>query len=376
MLRLEVIYQPGFGPSSFDINYHVFTEPFCDIVKKTMKNLDDTTLSSTSIISTLLHELNELNESTVGITSVTPINQAILDALQRLRIANPDPRLLTQNIAKIFMQCEFVGIKEIKFAPLRGQTNSQKLDELNYPEELIPEHYLCAIQSVIMTIPVEQTGVGLVDMAAIAIHTHRHGLTDMVTREPLTGSIEINQDMLAKIELFVKKVQLTYYMFQNNDEYKNLYTQEMVQAGLRNEALPYEEFRQQLNEIARITLESTQSISFFTSAENKTALPPMDICKLFINYKIRVLQPSKKDYELLIRRIAAKGASSDLQTLLAHPVLDAINVDIDAQSTNGLSALDWINQQAEQFPQKAREFEACREILSRYKESHVATFNM
>ena len=99
----------------------------------------------------------------------------------------------------------------------------------------------------------------------------------------------------------------------------------------------------------------------------------MEICQLFVKYKIPGLLPTKLDYELLIRRIAANGESSSLQTLLAHPVLDSISVNIHAQSTNGLSALNWINQHAKQFPQKAADFAACREILSRYKEPHIAT---
>lgn len=378
MLHLEIIYQPGFGRSSMDINYHLFTEPFGEIIQKTLKNLNDMAIPCESVISTLLGELNGLNESMAELPSLTPINQTVLDALQQLQTSTQDRRFVIQNIAKILMQCEFIGIKELKFTPLRGQTNPQKLDELNYPEKLIPEHYLCAIQSVIMTIPVEQTGAGLIDMAAVAIHTHRHGLNDMVTREPLPGSIEVNQDMLAKIELFIKKVQLTYYMFQHNDEYKNLYAQEMIQTGLKDEALSYEDFRQQLMSIPSARMGATQSLSFFSPSESKPVYPPMDICRLFTEYKVRVLQPSKNDYELLIRRIAAKGSASDLHTLLTSPVLDALAVNVDSQSTNGLSALDWINQQAEKFPQKASEFEACRNILSRYKESHIdsATFGI
>ena len=66
-----------------------------------------------------------------------------------------------KHIAKILMPSEFVGMKELQFVYLRGKNNTQKLDEFNYPKNLITEHYLCAIRNVIMTRPFEQTGVGL-----------------------------------------------------------------------------------------------------------------------------------------------------------------------------------------------------------------------
>jgi hypothetical protein len=100
--------------------------------------------------------------------------------------------------------------------------------------------------------------------------------------------------------------------------------------------------------------------------------PPLEICLLFKKYDICILQPSKKEYELLIRRIAAKGVSYDLYCVLTHPVVDVLCVDIDATSSNGFSALDWINHESEKFLGKASEFAACRGMLTDYKERHPA----
>lgn len=385
MLHLEVIYKPGID-FIMDIDYHLVTNFFKTIINKTVKNLNNDAISSEQIISTLTNELNQFNESIsiAASPSITPIDQTIINALKQLSTTAHDRSFVVQTVAKILMHCKVYGIDRLQFSAHRGQTNSQKLDEVNYPQNLIPEKYLCAIQSTIMTTPIQQAGVGLVDIAAIAIHAygqrtiHHQQPKDMVTGQPLPNSFEINQAMHAAINLFIKKVQLTHYLFQQNDDYKTLYTQETIQSALQNEALSYDDFRQQLMEIHRTKSESTQSLSFFQPSENKTVYPPMAICDLFAKYKIRTLAPSKTDYELLIRRIAANGADLELETLLTHPVLDTITVNIDAQSSNGLTALGWINQNAEKFPQKAQAFEECRRILSKYNESHShrATFGL
>lgn len=383
MLHVKVIYKPGID-FTMDINYHLVTDPFKDIIDETVKNFNNDAISSEQIISTLANKLNAFNQSIADLPSITPIDQTIINALQQLPTAAHNRPFVVQTVAKILMQCEVYGIDRLQFSPHHAQSNPQKLDEISYPENLVPEEYLCKIQSVIMTTPVKQTGLGLVDIAAIAVHAYRQKTIhhqqpkDMVTGQPLPNSFEINQAMHAAINLFIKKVQLTHYLFQQNDDYKTLYTQEAIQSTLQNEALSYDDFRQQLMEIHRIKSESTQSLSFFQPSENKTVYPPMAICDLFAKYKIHTLAPSKTDYELLIRRIAATGADLELETLLTHPVLDTITVDIDAQSSNGLTALGWINQNAEKFPKKTQAFEECRRILSKYKESHSlrATFGL
>ena len=371
MLVLLRKYQPGFGANSFEPNYYVFTEPFCEIVEELMKNLYSTTIPVSAIIESLLAKLNEMNSWTVGIHSVNPIDQSILEELRQLETKGKDRLVLAQDIAKILMHCQIVGLQEIKFRKSRGQQNSQKLEEINYPDALIPEAYLCAIQSVIMTYPLEQTGVGLVDMATVAMYAFKNRFTDMVTRERLPESIAVNQQVLSKIDLFIKKAQIAYFVLFRNTDNNDIYNSEEIQAGLRNEELSYEEFKQQVKDIARRRLDSTHSLSLFTPAEDSSSFPPMDICELFIKYKISVMKPTKKDYEILIRRISAEGSSDDLRTLLTHPILDVINVDIDSTSTNGMSAFDWINQNAKKFPQKTVGYSQCLTMLYRYKDSHI-----
>ena len=72
-MHMTVIYQAGFGPSSFEINYHVFTQAFCELVEQTMKSLRDARHAPADSMTTLLDGLRKLNQNAAGITSVTPI---------------------------------------------------------------------------------------------------------------------------------------------------------------------------------------------------------------------------------------------------------------------------------------------------------------
>lgn len=259
-------------------------------------------------------------------------------------------------------------MKNLRFLPDRGFINALKLREVNYPETKVPESYLCNIQFEIMSAPVEQKGLGFVDIASVEIHKqHNQKFEDVVTRESQSDQPKVNEEMLDKIELFVKKIHLIYYLFQRNDAYKTLYTEPMIQAQLSDEALSYDEFKRNLKSIL-ISRENT-SAPFFSSA-NDYVLPPMQVCELFDAYEIPTLLPSEKDYEILLRRIAGRGQALDLHELLNSPVLDAMNINIDAKSSNGLDASGWIDEGASRCPEKKDEYQACRKVLSDYKSAH------
>jgi hypothetical protein len=379
MLHLEIIHETFATPVP-PLAYLLYADPFCDILQETVKNLNHAEIPCHEIISNFITKLEALNTQMINEDiDATPISSTILDALRQLQTASQAPapqnhRLLMQDVAKIISQCEFVGIKAYTFTPKRGQTNPQRLAEINFPEALIPEQYLCQIQDVIMSLPYHQPGVGLIDLAAAAMHGHQHGNQDMVTREQMPSSFETDeaiQDLSHKIELFIKKAQLVYLAFQANDAYNSLYQNEAIKAGLQDEALSYEDFRVRVQHIASTRQDPAQALSVFTAPENKTGLLPVEIFKLFVNNKIRVFQPKTADYELLIRRLAAQGSFHNLETLLSSPIFDVVSINLDTQSSNGLSALTWTHQQAEKFPEKASSYAECGRLLERFKEAHA-----
>jgi hypothetical protein len=375
MLHLAII------PETFDtplppLAYLLYVDPFSDILQNAIKNLGDTTIACDVTMSHLITELETLNTQIAAdaIAPATPINSTTLDALRQLQASSQPHQFLLQNVAKIISQCQFFGIKAYEFTPRRGQTNPQLLAEINFPEALIPDEYLCQIQSVIMSLPYHQTGVGLVDVAVVAMHGHTHHNLDMVTREALPSSFEVDeaiQDLSRKIDLFIQKAQLVYLAFQANDAYNSLYQNEGIKSGLQDEALSYEDFRARVQHIASTRQDPAQALSVFTAPQAGTGLLPTQVFKLFVNNKIRAHQPTPADYELLIRRLAAQGSRDSLETLLRSPVFDVIHIDLESQSSNGLSALAWTHQQAEKFPDKASQYAACGRLLEQFKAAHA-----
>ncbi len=320
VLYLTVHLQSSIGPIA-PLAYHLYVTPLEGTLKETFQHLREGQISSDVIMSNLITQLELINQNIAddAAPDVTPISDTTMDALKRLRAQSFHHHFLIQNVAKVISQCEFYGVERFEFSYRQGCTNQQKLDEINVPDELIPDEYFD----------------------------------------------QMDAELDAKLQRFIRKAQLVYCMFRAGGAYNRLYYNEAIKSGIQDDALSYQDFKARVQGIAN--KRGAQALSTFNMSEENKGFVPAFILNLFASYKMNILEPTVLEYEKLIRRIAARGESHDLEALLHHPVLDTVAINIDARVNDTPNALAWAKEGARKYPEKASEYEACAHIIERYK---------
>ncbi len=325
-----------------------------------------TTIWFNSISGLLNIIIPQLEELEAFIRPAKKINQEIIAELKKLKTVEG---ISPTQVMKILVQFEVPGVKQIEFKNNNEEINLERLLDINYPTDLVPNDYNCGVLMTIMSDPCKATTTEAVDRSVV-LNTRLNPFT----RQPWPEAVETDEVLSQEIGLFIKKVEWLYYAFNDNERYKHLYHDETISSWLQDKHLSYELFCEQVN-LHMANMSNTTNFVFFNPVKEDRALPAKYILDLFAKHQIHTLRPSAEEYEKLIRRMAVAGDDHGLSQLLSSPILDVIKIDIYAKNDKGQNVIDLLNQYRDQYPRLAENYALCQAHLKNYKTPPAADQN-
>lgn len=288
------------------------------------------------------------------------INQDIITALQKLKASD---NISPTQVMKILAQFEIPGIRQIEFKNDNEELNLERLLDIQYPIELVPNEYNCGVLMTIMSDPCKATPTEAVDRAVV-----KNTRTNPFTREPWPASVPTDETLAKEINLFIKKAEWMFYALNDNQRYKTAYHDEVIQGWLQDKNTSYEDFCSQVN--LHMSQANTTHFVFFTPETEKEiyVFPAKYILDLFSKHQMHTLRPTSEEYEKLVRRLVVAGDVRGLTQLLSSPVLDIIKIDIYAKNEKGQNTIDLINSYRDKYPRLSENYRLCEVLLSSYKE--------
>ena len=198
------------------------------------------------------------------------------------------------------------------------------LKEINYPDDQLPNEFRCEKIKQIMSASCRMNVRTVEHAASMNFFSTSGKQEDPFTREEVF-EITFDQEQVAKIELFLKKSQLVHYLFLDQTKY-NVYKEQ-----LKDSSLSYDDFK---SSVLIDGIVHHDPSCFFSGIKNKLvdAMPPKKIMDLFRMYKMRLVKPSKTDFDNLFYAVIARSDKDSARTILASPYVDASRVDTSCLS--------------------------------------------
>lgn len=288
-----------------------------------------------------------------------PINQIILNELEQ-RFASNQPINPTQ-ITKILSQFKIPGVHFIEFKNMPQQIIEERLEDIDYPLEMIPETYLCKITTSIMSDPCLIGPEYYVDRLVINQH-EKHPITRAQWPKQVSSDLELS----SAIHLFVKKAEWLYFAYNDSGLYKTLYQDKGISASLYKKELSYEDFCLQTKVNHSKSVEEN-SFVFFNTLRQSNPFSTRPILDLFAKYKLNTLYPSATEYEKLIRRMAVYADHRGLEQLTKSPVMDVVDINIYALNNEGKNSFTLIDEYQKRYPQAREHYLLCQTLLEKCK---------
>lgn len=268
------------------------------------------------------------------------------------------------------LQCfDVPDVSRIEYNLGIGYTKTQQLlDEIRFPEDLVPEKYKCMLTTFVMSEPCQLGFEKVVDKASLKPNNYGT-LLNPYTKQPIEN-LTVDQTLLTEIELFIRKAQLVYYLSANSNDTFN-----KLKNLLIDPTVTYESFRNNLTQSHDVDFfANAGSLTTSSSRQSHLPVPPIDIFEIFIKYVMKELRPTKLDYEALVRKIAGKGDERSLERILVNPlVMDVIKSDLNACGVTGQrNALHWLVIKANDpnnTADKVEQYRRCYNML----ETHISS---
>ena len=329
-------------------------------IEKTLSSLDD-------LFMVMIPPLTTLN---VAVGASRDINQEVINALKKLEERSKTESISTIQIMQILSHFSVPGIKYIDYKSDQN-SNDEKISAMFYPTHLLMDRHLCKINGTIM-LDAGYCDPDATDPVFIDYSARIKAPINPFNRQSWSPEFKRNKVLQDEIELFIKKIEFVYYHFYQNQQFRLVYEDTNVQEWLQNNTLNYEDFCTQINNDHERLTEIAYANAHFTlpNQNPKSILPLRYIGDLFSLYQVHTLTPTAKEYEQLIRRMAALGNYDHFLMLLEKSaILDVIRIDIKASNTKGQTAIDLLEKFQPNNPNRV----AIKMLIEDYAARHQPT---
>ena len=283
-----------------------------------------------NLLAEILFEIEHLNYPMIKSPSAHKYSAEIINnqkVIQHLKDLTENENANLLAIMKAISLLKIAGIERLQFNIAHDLKNISKLLDIDYPLLNLPEGYLFR--------PTEQDA----------------------------------------INLFIKKAEYLYFAFHDNKGYERLYHDSSVAKLMHDTNCSYEDFCIEASKYM-----NPESCPYFVlfkpqrKIDVKTAIPLPTKCilDLLIKFKIHTFAPEKQDYEKLVRRLAGLANYEGLSELLQSPILDALKVDVFAESNTNESAFSLINSNKRKHTHLQEKYSLCEELLENYKPTNTS----
>jgi hypothetical protein len=245
-------------------------------------------------------------------------HQALIQEIRRLAAKDTSDRSALIDFMKIIQLFRVPGIHHIEVVhPLLS--NQYTFDEINFPESLMPNAYVCEIGMQVMSAPCKING-GIIDRATLLTYFKSSKRRENPFTREIMQDITVDTQCVSEINLLLKKASFIYYSLGGAHGYEQFST------PLLDKTVSYDE----LKKLILIEGHFQPNARLFFSGVQKntlTHMPPKSIMDIFIIHKMHCLYPSRAEFNTLIQSIVDKVDETAAFVLLDSPYVDVARVD-------------------------------------------------